>query len=353
VARKAAGLARLLWGSWPSYAAGFVSVLGGIAASPGAHLTAEVSPMAELIRFRCPVCGKRLRARPRHAGKKGHCSCGCPMRVPALPPRQREEETSAAAVRRQLWPWLAAEAAILALATGLAFWLAGSVNRSPDPSQPPRPPLAAAPIPLAEYPQPVVEPPDPHIPEKEKAKGAAPPPPDSALPEPDPTSLGLRLSPNPELVAREEAIKQEWGLLQGRRRAARVQARLGGLEQSGIGHFIPALRVLDGEFHWAGHYAQNLVDADLVRVHADRAAGGDCQMYTRARGNYVVNWGNALYDHPPPAASAPFAHINGNRSKPLTVRMTSIPDGTSNTLMMSENLMATSHDDNEKTGSES
>jgi prepilin-type N-terminal cleavage/methylation domain-containing protein/prepilin-type processing-associated H-X9-DG protein len=75
------------------------------------------------------------------------------------------------------------------------------------------------------------------------------------------------------------------------------------------------------------------------------------QTYCRARGNYVVNWGNALYaPGPTPAASAPFAHINGERSTPMTVRMASIRDGTSNTLMMSEYLMATSHDDNDWRG---
>jgi len=29
--------------------------------------------------------------------------------------------------------------------------------------------------------------------------------------------------------------------------------------------------------------------------------------YPRRRGNYVVNWGNAIYDSPPPVGSAPFA----------------------------------------------
>jgi prepilin-type N-terminal cleavage/methylation domain-containing protein/prepilin-type processing-associated H-X9-DG protein len=74
------------------------------------------------------------------------------------------------------------------------------------------------------------------------------------------------------------------------------------------------------------------------------------QTYCRARGNYVVNWGNAYYDHPPPLASAPFSHYNGNRSTPRLVKLTTITDGTSNTLMMSEYLMATSHDDNDWRG---
>jgi prepilin-type N-terminal cleavage/methylation domain-containing protein/prepilin-type processing-associated H-X9-DG protein len=72
--------------------------------------------------------------------------------------------------------------------------------------------------------------------------------------------------------------------------------------------------------------------------------------YQRRRGNYVVNWGNARYDRAPPTATAPFAHLNGNRSTPQLTRITDITDGTSNTLMMSETLMAWSHDDNDWRG---
>jgi prepilin-type processing-associated H-X9-DG protein len=72
--------------------------------------------------------------------------------------------------------------------------------------------------------------------------------------------------------------------------------------------------------------------------------------YQRRRGNYVINWGNARYDVAPPAASAPFAHIGGNRATPRTTTMSSISDGTSNTLLMSEYLMAKSVDDNDWRG---
>ena len=73
--------------------------------------------------------------------------------------------------------------------------------------------------------------------------------------------------------------------------------------------------------------------------------------YQRTRGNYVVNWGNSWYgQNPNPAASAPFAHMNGDRSKPVKVKMTGITDGTSNTLMMSEALIAKSPDDNDWRG---
>ena len=72
--------------------------------------------------------------------------------------------------------------------------------------------------------------------------------------------------------------------------------------------------------------------------------------YQRARGNYVVNWGNTRYDTAPTGATAPFYHINGNRSTPGKVMLATISDGTSNTLMMSETLMAKSPDDNDWRG---
>jgi prepilin-type processing-associated H-X9-DG protein len=73
--------------------------------------------------------------------------------------------------------------------------------------------------------------------------------------------------------------------------------------------------------------------------------------YQRRRGNYVVNWGNAMYDTVPPAIGrAPFYHENGNRSTPGIVNMASITDGLSNTLLMSETLKAWSHDDNDWRG---
>jgi prepilin-type processing-associated H-X9-DG protein len=73
--------------------------------------------------------------------------------------------------------------------------------------------------------------------------------------------------------------------------------------------------------------------------------------YQRRRGNYAVNWGNTKYDTAPPlTGNAPFYHYNGDRSTPAIVTMASITDGTSNTLMMSETLMAKSPDDNDWRG---
>jgi prepilin-type processing-associated H-X9-DG protein len=79
--------------------------------------------------------------------------------------------------------------------------------------------------------------------------------------------------------------------------------------------------------------------------------------YPRRRGNYVVNWGNALYAQsgttsPPPSipGTAPFAHLGGNRTTPKMTRMRDITDGTSSTLMMSEYLKASSPNDNDWRG---
>jgi prepilin-type N-terminal cleavage/methylation domain-containing protein/prepilin-type processing-associated H-X9-DG protein len=73
--------------------------------------------------------------------------------------------------------------------------------------------------------------------------------------------------------------------------------------------------------------------------------------YPRRRGNYVVNWGNAVYDSPPPAVgSAPFAHIGGDRAKPRKTTLAQMTDGSSNTLMMSEYLRAWTPEDHDWRG---
>lgn len=73
--------------------------------------------------------------------------------------------------------------------------------------------------------------------------------------------------------------------------------------------------------------------------------------YQRTRGNYVVNWGNSWYgQNPQPAGLAPFYNVNGSRGNPGTVKFGSISDGTSNTLCMSEYLMAKSRRDNDWRG---
>ena len=83
---------------------------------------------------------------------------------------------------------------------------------------------------------------------------------------------------------------------------------------------------------------------------SDNGSDLNTTYYQRARGNYVVNWGNARYDQAPPVANAPFYHIGGNRSTPGTANMASLTDGTSNTLMISEYLMSKSNADNDWRG---
>jgi prepilin-type N-terminal cleavage/methylation domain-containing protein/prepilin-type processing-associated H-X9-DG protein len=77
--------------------------------------------------------------------------------------------------------------------------------------------------------------------------------------------------------------------------------------------------------------------------------------YQRTRGNYVVNWGNALYDDSAagtatPENRGPFYHLNGNRSTPGETTFANIIDGQSNTLMMSEALIAKVASDNDWRG---
>jgi hypothetical protein len=62
--------------------------------------------------------------------------------------------------------------------------------------------------------------------------------------------------------------------------------------------------------------------------------------YYRARGNYVVNWGNVT-DPVSPAATitGPFYYSDGGTT-PGNVKLTTITDGTSNTLLLSEVIMA-------------
>jgi prepilin-type N-terminal cleavage/methylation domain-containing protein/prepilin-type processing-associated H-X9-DG protein len=97
----------------------------------------------------------------------------------------------------------------------------------------------------------------------------------------------------------------------------------------------------------------DVVGADLDQ--ASQSEGG----YDRRRGNYVVNWGNYKYpldsggtDVPnwPTGPAAPFSHFHGNRSKPVVVKLADISDGTSNTMLMSETIKATSHQDNDWRG---
>jgi prepilin-type N-terminal cleavage/methylation domain-containing protein/prepilin-type processing-associated H-X9-DG protein len=76
-------------------------------------------------------------------------------------------------------------------------------------------------------------------------------------------------------------------------------------------------------------------------------------IYWRARGSYVVNWGNMAVPYNPgdpvqdPAKGfAPFGYTDfTNRNKPRTVTFADFTDGLSNTLLLSEVIMARSDTD--------
>ena len=76
------------------------------------------------------------------------------------------------------------------------------------------------------------------------------------------------------------------------------------------------------------------------------------QTYDRRRGNYVVNWGAIKFYDPnaPQSPLAPFSQVKGDDSKPRMTKIADISDGTSNTLLMSETLMALSPQDNDWRG---
>jgi prepilin-type N-terminal cleavage/methylation domain-containing protein len=62
--------------------------------------------------------------------------------------------------------------------------------------------------------------------------------------------------------------------------------------------------------------------------------------YWRARGNYVVNWGNTTDPGPGNQTTyAPFGYTDGSGS-PRSVKLTDFSDGTSNTLLLSEVIRA-------------
>jgi prepilin-type N-terminal cleavage/methylation domain-containing protein len=76
-------------------------------------------------------------------------------------------------------------------------------------------------------------------------------------------------------------------------------------------------------------------------------------IYWRARGNYVVNWGNQMVPYNandplqnPGLGIAPFGYTDYiNRNRPRQVKLTDLTDGTTNTVLMSEVIMAKADND--------
>ena len=97
--------------------------------------------------------------------------------------------------------------------------------------------------------------------------------------------------------------------------------------------------------------APNCVQNTLTGVIAKRLPIYSCpsdkegywqgDTYWRSRGSYVVNWGNVTRPQiAAPVSKAPFGYLNDNPATPRSSRFADFTDGTSNTLLMSEILMA-------------
>lgn len=70
----------------------------------------------------------------------------------------------------------------------------------------------------------------------------------------------------------------------------------------------------------------------------------------RARGHYLLNWGNGDANSSQATTSAPFGRVGGSATEPFSARLSDFVDGTSNTLLMSEGRVPPADSSNDSRG---
>lgn len=115
-----------------------------------------------------------------------------------------------------------------------------------------------------------------------------------------------------------------------------------------VDFYLPPVTILGTLDGLGGQYV------DLYYCPSDSGSDQTVGDYQRRRGNYVVNWGTAkygqVYREDRVAGIAPFSHVDGRITNERMSKLSEITDGTSNTLMMAEYLMALSPEDNDWRG---
>jgi prepilin-type processing-associated H-X9-DG protein len=93
------------------------------------------------------------------------------------------------------------------------------------------------------------------------------------------------------------------------------------------------------------------VRVNLYYCPSDRVGAYDTHdTYYRCRGNYAVNWGTKTIPYTGKPPDAPFGYVNNNTGNPQKTRLTDIKDGTANTLLLSERILAVNDNDQNSNG---
>ena len=124
----------LLYGNEQSArAAAATAALDGLVLSE-AEASAQPAPVAlEQCKFRCPSCGRRLKAALRREGAtRVQCTCGATFEVNVPPPSAEEEGQAAAKASAEFFAFSAAAAA--AIAPAAAAPAATANEQAPDES---------------------------------------------------------------------------------------------------------------------------------------------------------------------------------------------------------------------------